>query len=175
VRIPFGEEPVEQQQASGRTAVLRTVGVGCGVALLLAVLVPSAGWLVWTDRAERAHARALRQQEEKAQVVFEPAMAQLEPSARQDYDLDETVRVIHGLDLALRQHDDLEGYLRTVARQDYRDVAPEVLEARQEILEVLQPLYAKQTELEDQQAMWELTSEMLMATLSVVCPATSTW
>lgn len=155
-------------EPTGRARALRAAGVGCAALALVGVAAPTIGWLVWSDRADKAHQRRLRDQEEKARIVFEPAMQKLDASPSGTYDIDETIRVVHGLDLALQQHDDLEGYLRAIARQDYRDVAPEVLEARQDILEVLQPLYAKQTELEDQQAMWELTSEMLVATLSVV-------
>ena len=102
-----------------------------------------------------------------AEDAFAPALGSLEAEGP-SYDLDKTVRIIHSVDVALRDHDDFEGYLRYMAQQDYRDVAPEVREARTDLLEVLQPLYAKQTEQADQQAMWEMTSELMLATLSVV-------
>lgn len=157
------------EPASTRRRWLAPVGIGCVVLLVAAIAVPVAGGLWWRDRAARAHERRLRQQEEQAAAVFEPARDKLrDGSEERAVDLDDTIRVVHGLDLALREHDDLEAYLRTIARQDYRGVAPEVLEARARVLDVLQPLYAKQTELEDQRAMWDLTSEMLLATLSVV-------
>ncbi|MEQ1567160.1 MAG: hypothetical protein ABMA64_16085 [Myxococcota bacterium] len=146
----------------------RIAAIGCGTALLLAVAAPIGGWFWWRARADAALERALAEQKDKAAEVFQPALDKLAPPAEPTYDLDRTVRVIHGLDLAMAEQDDLEGYMNVLARQDYRGVAPEVLQARRELLGILQPLYAKQTELGDQQAMWELTSEMLLATLSVV-------
>lgn len=147
--------------------LFKRAGLGCGALAVLALLGAGGAVGAWWVRADRARQEALRQQQEKAEAVFEPARQKL-AAAEPDYDIDETIRVIHGLDAALAEQDDLEGYLRELARQDYRGVAPEVLEARKRILDVLQPLYAKQTELADQQAMWEMTSELLLATLSVV-------
>lgn len=145
----------------------RRLYAGCGLLVALAIGLPTGGWLWWQHHTRVAHDRALTAQEQRAEEVFAPALEKLVPAAP-TYDIDRTIRVIHGLDLAMKEEDDLDGYLRTLARQDFRGVAPEVVQARREILEILQPLYAKQTELEDQQAMWELTSEMLLATLSVV-------
>ncbi len=143
--------------------------MGCGIAGLGAVLVPVglyAGWSAYVDQQE---AEALAAQRAKAEEVFEPAVEKLEEAkAAQSYDIDATIRVIHGIDRALEEEEDLEGYLRMLARQDFSGVAPEVLEARQELLSILQELYASQTQAEDQQALWELTSELLLATLSVV-------
>ncbi len=135
------------------------------------MLAPLAGGTWWWVRTREARELALSQQEARAAEAFEPALdalGQAAAPAEPAYDLDETIRIIHGLDRALQDEKDLEGWLRRLARQDYRDVAPEVLEARRELLGVLQPLYAKQVELEDQQAMWEFTSELMLATLSVV-------
>ena len=70
--------------------------------------------------------------------------------------------------MAMASQESMDAYLQYMATQDYRDVAPEILEARRELLDILLPLYAKQVESEDQQAMWELTSELMLATLSVV-------
>ena len=108
-------------------------------------------------------------QVDRANEAFSPvfekfAEAHLEPT----YDIDKTIRVIHELDRALSHKDSLEGYLQELATQDYRDVAPEVLDARKEIMEVLLKLYAKQVESGDQQAMWEMTSELLLTAFSVV-------
>jgi tetratricopeptide (TPR) repeat protein len=158
------------EQPEGNKRRVRGLAVGCGVLLALVVAAPTGGFFWWQHRQQQAEERALARQAEKAEAVFEPALEKMTPApaAPPSVDIDKTIRVIHGLDLAMQQEDGLDGWLATLARQDYRGVAPEVLDARREILEILQPLYAKQTELEDQQAMWQLTSEMLLATLSVV-------
>jgi len=148
----------------------RKAAVGCAGAVAVAALAVSGLGVWWFNARERAQEEALIAQQVKAEEVFDPAMERLEEAANAApaYDIDQTIRIIHGLDRALQETDDLEGYLRELARQDYRGVAPEVLKGRQEILEVLKPLYSKQVALEDQQAMWEMTSELLLATLSVV-------
>ncbi len=88
---------------------------------------------------------------------------------RPPYDIDETIRVVHEIDEAVAHADSLEDWLATVSRQDYRDVAPDVLAARADMLRVLRDLYARQVAVEDQQALWKVSSGMLLlGTLSVV-------
>lgn len=151
-----------------RGSAARTFGVGCALVAALAVGLPAGGWFWWQRHAAAQREVALELQGKKAREVFEPALDKLRAPPAASYDIDRTIRVIHGLDLAMQHEDDLPSFLDRIARQDYRGVAPDVLEARRKILEILQPLYAKQTDLEEQRAMWDLTSEMLLATLSVV-------
>lgn len=141
---------------------------GCAAALLVAVLVTLGGLYAWLERGQRQERALLDAQAQRAEQAFGPVLEKLAPPPAPTYDIDRTIRVIHGIDLALAEEDDLEGYLSVMARQDYRNVAPDVLEARRELLDVLQPLYARQVQAEDQEAMWELTSELLLSTLSVV-------
>jgi hypothetical protein len=143
---------------------------GCAALLLVLVLGPAGLYAAWQANKERRYQEQLRVAEERAEEVFEPILDKLAGAAAQgdDYDLDKTIRVIHELDLAMEQRHDLEGYLETLAVTDYRGVAPEVLEARSELLETLLELYAKQVEADDQAAMWEVTSELLLSTMSVV-------
>lgn len=171
-------EPLETSVAADKkssSALARRASkgllVGCSALLLVSVVLPAAGIWWWNEQQRAAEEIAQKKQSEKAKTVFTPAIEKLTPpsaTGSEAVDIDKTIRVIHGLDVAMRQEENLDSWLMTLARQDYRGVAPDVLASRKEILEILQPLYAKQTELEDQQAMWELTSEMMLATLSVV-------
>ncbi|MEZ4237890.1 MAG: hypothetical protein R3F59_17425 [Myxococcota bacterium] len=158
----------EGRWTTRRSADRADGGPGCGALALLAVAVPVAGGLWWRHHAAQQHEQALERQEKHAEEAFAPAIERMQPAPEATWDVDRTIRVVHGLDLAMKDQHGLDDWLQVLARQDYRGVDPDVLAARQRILEVLQPLYAKQTEAEDQQAMWELTSEMLLATLSVV-------
>ncbi|MFT4627381.1 MAG: hypothetical protein ACI8PZ_006065 [Myxococcota bacterium] len=142
---------------------------GCGGLAIGAMVAPIVLYGGWSWYAAQQEARLLVEQRAKAESVFEPAVDKLkEAEQAETYDIDATVRVIHGIDKALEEQEDLEGYLRVLARQDYTGVAPEVLASRSEILGVIQELYATQTRAEDQQALWEMTSELLLSTLSVV-------
>lgn len=141
--------------------------LGCLLGMALAAGIPIGGAGIWWYRSWQAEQQALAEQAEHAKEVFEPAMEQLTPQ-EPTYDIDQTIRVIHEVDLALQEKGNLDEWLRYAATRDHRGVAPEVLEARKEILTVIQELYARQTEVEEQQAVWELTGELLLSTLSVV-------
>lgn len=143
---------------------------GCLVAAAVGALVLGAagvgGYAWWTDRKERA----LAEQSARAEEEFRPALDALADAAApgSPYDVDRTVRVIHELDRALREKGSMQEYLRWSATQDYRGVAPEVLAARGKLLEVLQRLYARQTEAEQQAAAWQLGSQSILEALSVL-------
>jgi tetratricopeptide (TPR) repeat protein len=64
--------------------------------------------------------------------------------ANKDYDLEKTVRVMNALELAQANSEDFDEFLKVMARQDYDGVAPDVLEAKQKMLPVLQYMYQLQ-------------------------------
>ena len=135
---------------------------------MVGALALGACWYV-TDQASRE--AALEEQADKAEQEFSPAMDKLEAEAQVDevvVDIDKTIRVIHEIDLALSSYDDFQGYLEHMGRQDYRGVAPDVLDARRELLDKVRELYAKQTEADQQEALWHMTKGMMLETLSVV-------
>ncbi|NCG22436.1 MAG: hypothetical protein GWP91_25755, partial [Rhodobacterales bacterium] len=143
--------------------------LGCGLLVVLMIGLPAAGLGLWWKQSSDAVVAAFEAQEALAAEEFKPVYDKLDEAiAAPAYDLDKTVRVLHEVDMALAEKDSLHDYLMALSTQDYRDVAPEVLEARKEVLDVLMRLYAKQVEAEDQAAMWEVTSELLLSTLSVV-------
>jgi len=93
------------------------------------------------------------------------ALSDLQPA--EEVDIDKTVRVMHEIDAALTDNLSVSDYLDSLAKQDYRGVDPGVLAARKRILELQFAIYAKQTELDDRQASWDLT-RALLTTASVV-------
>ena len=64
--------------------------------------------------------------------------------ANKDYDLEKTVRVMNALELAQANSENFDEFLKVMARQDYDGVAPDVLEAKQKMLPVLQYMYQLQ-------------------------------
>ncbi len=134
---------------------------GCqGFAVLVVLLALGLfGWSRWSAW------QAVQRQEERARESFEPVLDRIEQARAQqtqqaDYDLDETVRVLHEIDATMASGGSLEEYLSTMALKDYRHVPAEVLQARAEVLEVLFQLYARQVEAEDQAATWALVKHM---------------
>ncbi len=157
----------EAASDSTPSSAWRKLPMGCLIALAVAVALPLGGAGSWWYLSWKAEQAALAEQAAHAEEVFAPAMEQLK-AVEPEYDIDATIRVVHEVDLALKEQGDLDEWLRFAATRDHRGVAPEVLEARREILTIVQELYARQTEADEQQAIWEMTGEMLLSTLSVV-------
>lgn len=74
----------------------------------------------------------------------------------QDYDLEETIRVINALELAQVNSENFEEFLDYMARQDYSRVAPDVLDAKSKLLPVLQQIYKLKKENEQLSDVWKL-------------------
>ena len=141
---------------------------GCafaGGAALVALLLGAGGtYWWWQDRADKA----LAAQQEAAVEAFGPAQKALSPAADSPIDIDRTVRVLHQVDESMRHQDSLHDFLATVAKEDWRGVPKEVLDARKHILDVQLELYGKQVEKYEQEAMWTLSRDIVLTTLSVV-------
>lgn len=144
--------------------------VGCGVLALVLFSVPFGAWWWWKRHEAEQERLAVEAQTERAEKESAPALQKLADFAAPDqpYDIDQTIRVIHEIDLAMKDQASMQDYLQYMATRDYRGVAPEVLEARRRLLEQQARLYALQTEAEDQQASWEFSRDLVLQTLSVV-------
>ncbi|MEZ4461667.1 MAG: hypothetical protein R3E66_18475 [bacterium] len=132
------------------------------LAVLLGIVLALAGGYKWHRHQLEVAA------EKESRELFEPAIAAMTtPDPAEPIDIDKTVRVIHAIDTALQSQGDLRSYLQYMAKQDYRGVDPQVLEARQRILDILMKLYAQQTQIENQEATYTVTRTLLSA-LSLV-------
>lgn len=72
-----------------------------------------------------------------------------------EYDLEETIRIIHGLDNARKEANSFEEYLEFMAKQDYSNVAPDVLEAKTRLLPILDRLMKAEKKLEETAALYK--------------------
>ncbi len=147
---------------------------GCLTAMVLFVVLVAA-LIAARDISKHRKAEA---QQERAKTEFAPVFEKMDEAVEQGegaavgYDLDQTIRVLHGMDQgirgALERDESLQQYLAAMAAADYRGVAPEVIEARSAMLDVLYELYAVQLEEDAQQELWEYSGELLLAMMSVV-------
>ena len=71
------------------------------------------------------------------------------------YDIEETVRILNGLELAQMQSKDFYSFLEYMARQDYSMVPDEVISAKMELIPILQDMFVLEQENEEIE---ELTS-----------------
>lgn len=72
------------------------------------------------------------------------------------YDIEETVRIMHGLELAQSQSEDFYAFLEYMAKQDYRLVADDVLQSKTKLLAILQEMFVLEKEHEELSDIWVL-------------------
>ncbi|MDP2315215.1 MAG: hypothetical protein Q8P41_20115 [Pseudomonadota bacterium] len=133
--------------------------------LPVVLLAAGVGAWVWDGRREAA---ALADAAANAHAEVDPVKARMEAAARSTPDIDTTIRVVHEIDRALADHHSMREYLAAAAAQDYRGVAPDVLAARQRILDVLFRLYALQTQADEKDELFAVSAEYLLKTMSLV-------
>lgn len=114
---------------------------GLGVALLLTLRLRD-------DKKEPGEYQPIEEFEE----AYEALQPQEEPQV-ETYDLEKTVRVINGLEVAQTQMGSFDDFLNYMARQDYSGVPDEVLESKEKLLPVLQQLYLLQKQ-HDELNLW---------------------
>ena len=99
--------------------------------------------------------------------AFEPSYKALQGAQGDNYDIEETVRILNGIELAQAQSEDFHSFLNYMARQDYSQVAQEVVDMRVQLLPILQEMYLLDQEYENLN-MWsslcrELSSDISQA------------
>lgn len=118
----------------------------------------------------------IARQKDKAEKIFKPIIKTFDENINynksndSNYDIDKTIRVIHEIDQAIINNTNLEDYLLKISKQDYRNVAPEILEARKKLLETTMEIYSHQTKLKDQPDYWDLIREYTLAAGSGINP-----
>lgn len=70
------------------------------------------------------------------------------------YDIEETVRIINGLEIAQSQSNDFYEYLEYMAKQDYSLVAKDVIAAKKKLFPILQRMFQLQNEYEELNDIW---------------------
>ena len=120
--------------------------------------------------------KQIPEQKAKAEKIFKPVLQAFDESIIEIrandsiYDIDKTIRVIHEIDQAKIYSGNLEDYLLKISKQHYRNVAPEVLDARKKLLQTAMEIFARQTKLKDQPDCWDLIREYTLASGSRINP-----
>jgi hypothetical protein len=70
------------------------------------------------------------------------------------YDIEETVRIINGLEIAQTQSDDFYKFLEYMAKQDYTLVANDIIQAKIKLLPILQKMFLLQKKHEELSDIW---------------------
>ena len=74
-------------------------------------------------------------------AAFEPSYKVLKGADNNSYDIEETVRILNGMELAQANSENFDAFLEYMARQDYSKVAQDVVDLRLSLLPILQEMY----------------------------------
>ena len=88
--------------------------------------------------------------------AYEALTNRTDLATNKDYDIEQTVRVLNALEIAQANSKNFEEFLEYMAKQDYTGVAPDVLEAKQKLLPVLQYMYKLQGQDKELNDLWML-------------------
>lgn len=143
---------------------------------VLAIAVLVIAHQAYQFYSENRDIKLAAEQKLKAEKIFKPVIQTLDEnikinsSSDSTYDIDKTIRVIHEIDQAIISNSNLEDYLMKISKEDYRNVAPEILEARKKLLKTTMEIYSRQTRLKDQPDYWDLIREYTLAAGSGINP-----
>ena len=98
-------------------------------------------------------------------AAFEPSYKALKGAEGNNYDIEETVRILNGMELAQANSENFDAFLEYMARQDYSKVAQDVVDLRLSLLPILQEMYLIEKEY-GQINMWNTLIRNLSADLS---------
>lgn len=73
-----------------------------------------------------------------------------------NYDLEETIRILNSLEIAQTQAENFDDFLLYMAKQDYSQVASDVLKAKAKFFPVMQHMYQLQKEHKEFSTLWML-------------------
>ena len=71
------------------------------------------------------------------------------------YNLEETIRIVHGLENSKQFMESSSDYLKYLAKQDYSNVANEVIEAKKGLIPILNKLQRQEKRLENVKDLWK--------------------
>ena len=74
-------------------------------------------------------------------AAFEPSYKALQGADNNNYNLEETVRILNGMELAQANSENFDAFLEYMACQDYSKVAQDVVDLRLSLLPILQEMY----------------------------------
>lgn len=92
---------------------------------------------------------------EEFQSAYE-ALKERKADINKEYDIEETVRILNGLEMAQAKSDDFYSFLEYMAKQDYSMVASDVIDAKIKILPLLQQMFKLQKQYKEFSTIWML-------------------
>jgi hypothetical protein len=149
---------------------MKTFLIVSGVVLGV-ILVGVAGYFVFNGLRTPQHDFSEYTPVQEFQPAYEALVKkQAEAKAKDNpaYDIEETVRIMNGLEIAQTQSDDFYSFLEYMAKQDYSQVAGDVIDAKLKLLPFLQEMFQLQKEYKEFSTVWTVIKRVAKSAASNV-------
>ena len=123
--------------------------------IIVLVVIIGAGIGIWYACQDRTD-DSLSVENYTPNEEFAPAFNALNKPVEPQYDIEETVRILNGLEVAQYQSDDFFAFLEYMAKQDYSHVPQDVIDAKKRLMPILQRLFELQQQYDELDDIWML-------------------
>ncbi|AGC77718.1 hypothetical protein LX97_02102 [Nonlabens dokdonensis] len=120
------------------------------------LVIVISGYFIYTTYFEKYHEEPLTKDLKEIANVFDNNVK----SNNVEYDLEKTIKTIHSLDNSRKNQKSFEEYYAFLKTFDYSDVAIDVLNAKKDILPIMNEMHQIDKELENAESMWTLFQNM---------------
>jgi len=124
------------------------------ITIIVFLILGAAAFFIWRSCSNKEEALDLDNYTPSKE--FKAAADALEQQPEPQYDIEETVRILNGLEVAQSQSEDFMSFLEYMAKQDYSRVPKDVLKAKERLLPILQKMYELQKEYDELDNLWML-------------------
>ena len=124
------------------------------ITIIVFLILGVAAFFIWKSCSNKEEALDLDNYTPSKE--FKAAADALEQQPEPKYDIEETVRILNGLEVAQSESEDFMSFLEYMAKQDYSRVPKDVLKAKERLLPILQKMYELQKEYDELDNLWML-------------------
>ena len=124
------------------------------ITIIVFLILGVAAFFIWKSCSNKEEALDLDNYTPSKE--FKAAADALEQQPEPQYDIEETVRILNGLEVAQSESEDFMSFLEYMAKQDYSRVPKDVLKAKERLLPILQKMYELQKEYDELDNLWML-------------------
>mgnify|MGYP002622346025 CR=1 FL=1 len=127
---------------------------GLIASIIIIVVVCGAGTWIW--HSLHSESKNIDVDGYTPSEEFKPAFEALNTKPEPKYDIEETVRILNGMEAAQYQSTDFFAFLEYMAKQDYSRVPADVLETKKKLFPILQKMFELQQQYDDLDDIWML-------------------
>ena len=126
------------------------------IAVIIIIVVVLCGAGTWIWHSCHSEPKTIDLENYTPSEEFKPAFEAINKTPEPQYDIEETVRILNGMEVAQYQSADFFAFLEYMAKQDYSRVPAEVLETKKKLFPILQKMFELQQQYDELDNIWML-------------------